>query len=61
MLAKTELMKFDKRFLRGALLRAFHAITLERTLSNDIDYRFIVHYQKGKGILLARLCDKMAP
>jgi SAM-dependent methyltransferase len=58
MLARNELMKFDKRFLRGTLLRAFHAITLERTLSNDLDYRFIVHYEKGKGTLLAELCDK---
>jgi SAM-dependent methyltransferase len=58
MLAKKGLIKLDKRFLGGTLLRAFHAITLERTLNNDIDYRFIVHYQKGKGTLLAELCDK---
>ena len=49
MLAKKELMKLDKRFLGGSLLRAFHLITLERTLNNDLDYRFIVHYEKGQG------------
>jgi SAM-dependent methyltransferase len=58
MLAKNELVKLDRRFLGGRLLRTFHAITLERTLNNDADYRFIVHYQKGKGTRLAELCDK---
>jgi SAM-dependent methyltransferase len=58
MLAKNELVNIDKRFFGGTLLRAFHAFTLERTLDNGIDYRFIVHYQKGKGTLLAELCDK---
>jgi SAM-dependent methyltransferase len=58
MLAKKGLMKLDKRFLGGSLLRTFHLITLERTLNNDLDYRFIVHYEKGQGTLLAKLCDK---
>ena len=58
MLAKNGIMRLDKRFLGGTLLRAFHVITLERTLNKDLDYRFIVHYEKGKGTLLAELCDR---
>lgn len=61
MMLKNIIIKSDRFFTGGIILSTYskyiqHKLAIR--LRNAHDYRYIVHYQKNKGCLLANLCEK---